>query len=190
MMGKQMNQEDKKLVLHFQHDPGKAFRALFERYYKALYLAAFYYLHDDQEAEDVVQQIFVKFWEDKYYLQIQTSYKSYFYTAVRNACLNSLKKSQNQQKHPAGIEEEKVKLAIDFILDDEQQQIITQACQKIPDKSRAALELVYLQNYSYQKAAEKLGITINTLKSNLKLALKVLRDNKALQDYFLEKKSR
>jgi RNA polymerase sigma-70 factor (family 1) len=185
-----MNQDDKNIASFFRLDASKAFRELFKRYYKALYLAAFFYLRDEQEAEDVVQQVFVKFWEEKYFLHIQTSYKSFLYTAVRNACLNRLKKNKSQQKPLSGMKEEKVKQALDFILDEEEQQVIAQACLQIPEKSRAALELVYLQNYSYQKAAEKLGITINTLKSNLKLALKVLRENKALQNYFLEKKSR
>lgn len=182
-----MKQEDTKIASQFSQDARKAFRALFERYYKGLYLVSFFYLQNEQEAEDIVQQVFTRFWEEKHYLQIKSSYRSFLYTAVKNACLNTLKKNRLTQNPLTNINEEKVKQALDFILDEEQQIVIRKACQEIPQKSRVALELVYLQHYSYQKAAEELGISINTLKSNLKLALSVLRKNKALQNYFFEK---
>lgn len=69
----------------------KTFEKLFEQWYKPLYIYAYSIIHDAMEAEDVVQKMFCKLWDQADKIEIHTSMKSYLYRAVHNDCLNWIK---------------------------------------------------------------------------------------------------
>ncbi|MFY8035549.1 MAG: sigma-70 family RNA polymerase sigma factor, partial [Cyclobacteriaceae bacterium] len=68
-----------------------AFEKIFKIYYKPLCHYAYSFLNDGAEAEEVVQNTFVKIWERRSTIQVQTSVKAYLYSMVRNSCLNVIK---------------------------------------------------------------------------------------------------
>ncbi|HKJ43262.1 MAG TPA: sigma-70 family RNA polymerase sigma factor, partial [Sunxiuqinia sp.] len=75
------------------------FETLFKKYYNSLCHFSMKYVQDDFIAEDVVQEVFTKIWEDKRKIKIQGSVKSYLYTAVRNRSLNKLKSETTREGH-------------------------------------------------------------------------------------------
>ena len=84
---KRMPQSDKNILDLVHRDKSAGIRQLFGRYYRPLVLYADEYLKDQAAAEDIVQELFVKVWEEDYLLKIaNTSLGAYLYSAVRNRC--------------------------------------------------------------------------------------------------------
>ena len=76
----------------------KAYQYFFMKYYKPLCLKARTMLNSMQEAEQLVQQIFVQVWEERLYHEIEHSVGGYFYRKVHNSCVNLVRKS-NSDNH-------------------------------------------------------------------------------------------
>ena len=82
-----MEEADKILVLLKQGDK-HGLELLFRRFYRPLVMYALKFLPQQEEAEDVVQEVFIKFWERKRFDMIDHYLRSYLYQSVRNRCLN------------------------------------------------------------------------------------------------------
>ncbi|MCB2219495.1 MAG: RNA polymerase sigma-70 factor [Bacteroidetes bacterium] len=171
------------------HDPEKAFRYTFERYYAGLTVVARFYLDQADEAEDVVQQLFMNIWERQHLEKVEGSIRNYLLSAVRNACINYIQKKQVSEKrlHPLPDQDE-MERAFDFLINEEEKQIFSSALQSLPEQSRKSIELVYFSGHSYKKAAVQLNLSVNTLKTHLKNGLQKLRANETIRRYFSEKK--
>ncbi len=163
------------------------FESLFGRYYKPLCAAAFTYVRNRKDAEDIVQQLFVRIWEQRARYKIGISEKNYLFSATRNACLNHLQRVKDRmQPLPAEIEET-ARQAMEVMLDEEKQRILMLALNSLNERNRQAFEMVYFDNMSYLEAARALDVSVNTVKWHLKTALSCLRNHPALQEYFLKK---
>ena len=170
----------------------KGLQYLFEKYYKPLVLWADTFLNDISMSEDLVQELFIKLWEQGLYSQLRPeTLRTYLYTAVHNRALNLLDKN------------DPIRLA--FQVDDglefweennepeeEIMRQVDEAIAKLPDRSREIIELVYLKNMKYKEVAEKLQISMSTVKTLLVNSLKTLRkefkDKNNLFLFFLLKK--
>jgi RNA polymerase sigma-70 factor (family 1) len=184
-----MDQEDSDILALFARDEEEAFRLAFNRYYSALCVVAGLYTGNQAIAEDIVQQVFIGFWEQKCQHRVNTSLKGYLQTSVRNACLNYLQKKKrleiNQNELPfeaAAVE------ALDLLLDKEQQLLLKKAINELPLQCRRVFELVYLEDLQYRATAETMHISVNTVKSHLKNALRILKTNSRLKLYYQLKK--
>jgi RNA polymerase sigma-70 factor (ECF subfamily) len=82
----------------FETDPRKAFELLFKKYYSVLCNHAVRFVYSRQKAEDMVADIFLRFWNSRLYTNIQGGYRSYFFFAVRNRCRTFLKWELKKQK--------------------------------------------------------------------------------------------
>jgi len=131
------------------------------------------FIGDRDEAEELVQETFVKFWEKRDEISIETSIKSYIYSAVRNACLNYLKHIKVRQAHVA--EEKHFGEPTEEILQTEVSENIELAIKKLPAKCREVFELSRFKGMKYQEIAEYLNISVKTVENQMGKALKVLR---------------
>lgn len=183
-----MKSEDSKIKSLFKVDEEKAFKLIFDQYYSNLCAIAYLYIHDNSEAEEVVQQLFIKIWEGKHYQNI-SKLKSYLITGVKNSCINYLEKKKTEQYRLDQLpSQEETIQSLEFLLDVEARSIFDQAVLELPKQGRKAIELVYFSNLTYNDAALKLGVSVNTVKSHLKTALQKLRSNRRLKQYFSEKR--
>jgi len=184
-----MDIEDARLREMFGSNREEAFRELFVRYYKPMVLAARIYSNNHPEAEDIVQQFFVKFWEERLFKKITTSFRHYLQISVRNSCFNHLARLKTQQqREPDADQEKEVEQAIDFLLRQEELEIFEKAYVELPPQSRKVFELVYFENSSYNEAAQMLDLSINTVKSHLKNAIQILKNSPVLNNYYHERK--
>jgi RNA polymerase sigma-70 factor (ECF subfamily) len=153
----------------------EALELLFKKYYKLLTISAFYILKDEMEAEDMVQAFFVDFWERQLFNNINSSLKAYLTTAIRNRCLKEIEKEAVRQKKLADyqytiseIEEEQEVICGEINVEKILADLSVQRFQ--------AVTLVHYQNKKYKEAAYEMGISVNSLKTHLKLAFKTMRD--------------
>ncbi|HMM11187.1 MAG TPA: RNA polymerase sigma-70 factor [Bacteroidales bacterium] len=166
---------------------GTDFESLFGRYYKPLCAAAFTYVRNRKDAEDIVQQLFVRIWENRAAYQIDASESAYLFSALRNACLNHIRRVQKRmQPLPAEIEET-ARQAMEIMLDEEKQRVLMSALNSLSDRNRQAFEMVYFENRTYRETAQALDVSVNTIKWHLKTALSSLRNHEVLRNYFQKK---
>jgi RNA polymerase sigma-70 factor, ECF subfamily len=184
-----MDNEDIRLLELFDDNEQEAFRELFARYYKSMVLAAKLYSNNDPESEDIVQQVFVKLWEEKRFNTIKTSFKHYLHVSVRNACFNHIGSLRVKQKREADMDDHIfVEQAIDFMLRKEEVKVFDKAFDALPFQSRKVFELIYFADQPYKTAAQTLNLSVNTIKSHLQNAIRILKNSPVINNYYSERK--
>jgi RNA polymerase sigma-70 factor (ECF subfamily) len=153
-----------------------AYEQLFIKYYKLLNIEAFALLEDEMEAEDQVQSLFVEIWHKQLYLHINSSLKAYLQKAIHNRCLKVIKKRKTAYRKFG-----EYTYSIDYKTEEnyaEQREIelnVSSLLSELPIQRSQAFNLVYIENKKYKEAADEMGISINSIKTHLKLAIKTLR---------------
>lgn len=169
-------QQDILLLQRLNAGDKSAYDAIFLKYYRMLCTNAYFILQDESAAKDLVQQFFLEMWDKQLYQQLHGEIKGYLFRAVQNRCLNLLKKQEYQQRE---LEAYGLQLERDMIPESRSvvlyQQVVS-AMSELPVQRQQAFRLVYLQQKKYQEAADDMGISLNSLKTHLKLALKFLRE--------------
>lgn len=154
------------------------YKQLFTTWYEPLCNYAFSIVRNMDEAEDIVQRMFCKLWDQRNELNIKTSIKSYLYRAVHNSCLNKIKqtkvRAEHNQKYAYGTLEVANNNAINIEYSELQTQI-HRALEQLPPKCKEVFELSRTQQLSYAEIAAKLNISTNTVENHIAKALKLLR---------------
>ncbi|MCF3111259.1 sigma-70 family RNA polymerase sigma factor [Niabella sp. CC-SYL272] len=154
----------------------EAYAVLFKKYYRMLVLEAFYYLKDEMEAEDLVQSIFIEIWNKQLYRNIKVSLKSYLHTSVRNRSFGLLEKKKTAKKRlDAYTYHLEQVTSDDRIGRKESEKIVRETLEELSLQRSKAFTLVYLEDKRYSEAALEMGISVNSLKTHLKLAVKSLQ---------------
>ena len=172
-----INRDERNLLEKINKGDESGLKELFDLYYKPLCVFALNYIDSYEEAEDVIQELFVKFWERREKTMFQGSLRSYLFSSVRHNCVKLVKirrKYQFDELEPYGemldvqytaeaIEEEREKLYAEI--------------EKLPEQCRKVFEAVVLRDMKYKEAAEYLDLSVNTVKTHLSRALKQLRSS-------------
>jgi len=152
------------------------FDDFFRKNYQTACLVALKYMDDIDQAEDLVQDVFVILWEKKEILQIKTDLKSYFLKAVKN---QALKKVQRDKGNIISLASLFVDLPEDEnpdCFDDEELAVrIFQAIDELPAACRRIFNLAYREKFTYQQIADQLNVSKNTVKTQMGIAYKQLR---------------
>ncbi|MEO5945354.1 MAG: RNA polymerase sigma-70 factor [Chitinophagaceae bacterium] len=152
-------------------------RHLFEVYYRRLCYFAHKLIGDKDAAEDIVQDAFVAYWKKSADFDNELSSKSFLYLTVKNACLNVIRhgevvKKYAESRNDSEYTEEKV---TENIIRSEVVGEIHTAIATLPKGCRQVLELAYFGELKNDEIAEKLQISINTVKTQKARALQLLR---------------
>ena len=164
------------LLAQLRQDDEAAFDTLFRAYYEPLCRYATSILNNLDDAEDVVQQVFIKFWEQRTTLDVKWSVKAYLYKMVHNRSLNRLRDALNREQKNA-----QHALTLEQSYDPQQDagQELTERLQKalsaLPTECRRIFELSRFEELKYREIADQLGISIKTVETQMGKALRVLR---------------
>lgn len=155
-----------------------AFERLFRRYYRVLCDYGRSILGDRELAEDVVQEVFIYFWNNREVIHIQMSVKSYLYTAVRHGALNVLKKQLIERKHNPQLTEFVEFLQTSEYSDEEQEEInrIRRVMAELPKQCLKVFLMSAVDGKKYQDIADELDISINTVKTHISKAYRLIRE--------------
>lgn len=155
------------------------FEKFFKDNFKPLCYFAFQFLNSMAEAEDVVQDTFIKFWDKKDAFESEPAIKSFLYVSVRNACLNIKRHKLVIQNH---LEAQSADLYIDHpevlnnIVKAEVLARIYSAVETLPDGCKKIFEMSYFEELKNPQIAEILEITVNTVKTQKYRAIKLLNE--------------
>ena len=164
----------------FQDSPleGSEFEQLFRDYFTPLMAFTRKILVDEDDAREVVHQVFINLWEKRKELDLSTSLKSYLFTSVHNRSLNLIRdrKKFSAEEVPEMAGEWDVSVQIESM---ELEEKIKEAIDLLPEKCREVFELNRFEGLKYREIAEKLGISIKTVENQMSKALKILREQLA-----------
>jgi len=150
----------------------RAFEEVFRSHYRPLCAFAVQYVKDGDRAEDLVQDLFFRLWQDREKTSITTSLKSYLFTAVRNRCLNATK----VQGRVRSLNED-----VDDRMDDDERSEdehaersarVNAAIESLPEERRKVFKLSRHEGLKYHQIAERLGISIKTVENQMGKALR------------------
>jgi RNA polymerase sigma-70 factor (ECF subfamily) len=152
------------------------FQSVFSDYYDRLCQYAFTILRDMDEAEDLVQTMFVKWWERREEIIINQTVKAYLYRSVYNLCINELEHRQVKQKHLDHTTQEWAnEKQQPEVFPNELEESISSAINQLPEQCKIIFKMSRYDELRYTEIANKLGISPNTVENQISKALKFLR---------------
>ncbi len=175
--------EDRELYLKLREGDERAFQVLFRKYYQAMCHFANQFVTNHEMAEEIVQEMFVKLWEKRAILNIETSVKHYLFRSVRNHCLNQIQHEKIKKQYASKVLESASQEINpdDYFLEVGLVKKIEQSIDSLPPKRREIFRLSREQGMKYKEIAEALDISVKTVEAQMGLALKHLREE--LKDF-------
>lgn len=170
--------EELQLIKNIQQGNHQAFEQLFKSYFQYLVHFAWRYVESNAIAEDLVQEVFSKIWENQETWIITGSLRSYLRKSVANQALNYLKHKKLEEKYDKEWMKEKALPPLEFEEHMRNKQIvaaISQAVEELPRRSKMTFELRYNNGLTYFEIAKVMGVSIKTVESQMTIILKKLR---------------
>lgn len=181
-----MQQLEKWLVNKFKDGDPSAFETIFKSYHQELLTYARGLIGDTHVSEDIVEELFIWLWENRKAVKVNTSLHSYLNKIVHNRCLNYLKHQKVKQKY--------LKENLQLIKQEEQWQEdyiefyknhpsatdmekkISEEIEKLPEQCRKIFIMNRMEGFKYREIAEKLNLSLSTVKNQMSIALKKLKE--------------
>lgn len=171
----------------------KGFKSVFDSFYPGLLRFVKEYVKDNQDAEDIMQNVFLILWEKRDSLKPDTNLNAYLFTLAKSQCLNYLKHLKVVDKYANVRQSEYQENYLNYYAIDkfEPEQIdieslelmVEKAINDLPEQCRKVFELSRYEGLKYKEIAQRMGISVKTVESHMSNALKTLRV--VLKDSFL-----
>ncbi|MGB9598543.1 MAG: RNA polymerase sigma factor [Minisyncoccales bacterium] len=170
---------EKELIERYLKGEKEALESLICLYLKPIFSFVFHYLQNQQDAEDLTQEIFLKMWKNLKKFKKEENFKNWLFAIARNSCLDFLRKKKKDflllekdflfiDKNPLG----------DEIFERESfREKIEKEIKKLPFKMRKVLDFYYFLGLNFREISEILKEPINTIKSRHRRALLRLKKN-------------
>ncbi len=140
-----------------------------------LYRVAYYILESENDAQDAVQDLFVKLWGNRDQLDTVLNFKAYCTTLMKNLCIDRLRKEQRVQGIEVGTDiVESRRVDEDYDAREKLERVLA-AIERLPERQRDVMKMYVLEEMSYDEIAQKTGMTNLTLRVLLSNARKTLR---------------
>ena len=185
-----MNELEHQLLISVKNGDIKSFELIFKSYYVRLQKYAFSIVKEKEIAGDLVKDTFIKWWENRFELSVNTSLNGFLYKSVHNICINYVtRKPKNIIANASDLQTPIEKLAlstaddypIESIYASEMEMQIEKAVAKLPEQCKEIFLLSRHFNLSHSEIGKKLNISTNTVKVQIYRALIKLK--KDLKEY-------
>ena len=153
-----------------------AFCTVFKAYYKDLVMFAFTFIKDKDEAEDAVQEVFVRLWEKRHELKLHGSLKSYLLKSVQNYCLDEIRRRKVREQYAGELEIQSLYVndTEDYILYTDLLNQIDRIMAQMPDEVAQTFRMNRFDGLKYQEIAHQLNVSLRTVESRISKALQIL----------------
>lgn len=174
-----IDEEDKALFHLIKKRDRDAFTEVYNKYHSYLYALSIQFLKNVELAEEVVQHVFVKFWETTKDINVQISLKNYLFTMTKNHIINTIRDKKNvislsYENHQ--IETYDSGEDILSMLNDKQlTELLYRGINQLPPQKKEICLKKLSGNKSNQEIAEEMKLSVNTVKSHYQEAVKMLR---------------
>lgn len=169
--------EDRSYISGLRKRDTRTYEVVFKKYYQPLVMFVVRHIGNEDVAKDIVQDIFFKLFESSSSLPDDFLLKSWFYRVARNAAVDYLRHLQVEDKYKFLMAEAMISIPdIDEEIDEQVYAKVNLAIESLPEQCRLIIKLNVLEGKKYQEIAEELGITINTIRTQVSRGYKKLRD--------------
>lgn len=181
-----MNLSNEEIIRELKAGNHLVFEQVFKKYYATLCFEARGYLGEKHLVEEVVCDVFTRVWQNRETMYIKTSLREYLIKAVHNTCIDYYRHLKAQDKLKQGFElkhELTVTLKdvgenpLDYIISQELEARINKAIDLLPEQYKKTFTLSRFHDLTYDEIAIEMGISVNSVKTNIKNALSKLREN-------------
>lgn len=161
-----------------------AFEIVYHRYSRELYYLSMAYLNNVEASEDIIQEAFLYMWRKRGRLSENSILGAYLRRIVKNMCLNYIRHNKTIIKHSKLISEDcselfspeeefNEKTDVEF---EEQIRSIKIILESLPCSCRKIFIMSTIENLSYKDVSSRLGLSVNTIKTQMKIAYRKLRN--------------
>ena len=179
-MNKKNQLVEQVLIAKLKSGDPDAFSDIFSAYYKDLVFFARSFTHELAGAEDIVQDTFVKLWEERENLNVTVSLKSILLKSIQNKCIDWHRHKKIINNHSSFIINN-IPLyeyqTDNYLLRSEMEEMIGKALMQLPEKIRESYELHRFEGLKYHEIATKLKVSVRTVEVRISKALELLRKN-------------
>ena len=169
------------------------FEDIYLSYFSKMKYFAKEYVISEEDAENIVQDVFVELWENKEMLNMHMNLIAYLFTTIKNKCLNHLRHKLVVQETASKLQEEytiSLRMNLDSLeafdnnlfSDQDIEKIISRALDTLSEKCRTIFIMSKIEGKKQKEIAQELNISINTIETQMGIAYKKLRIE--LKDYF------
>ncbi len=172
-----MASSDKIHFEEFRKGNENAYEKIFQKYYPPLCSFALQYLPEKETCEDIVQEVMIAIWEKKTIFKNVDAFKTYLYTSVKNKALNVIKHQKVKTRHEDEIKFlDSEEFFTDKIIEEEVHAILFECYKALPEQCHRVFKLSYLEGLRLKEVAEKLNISVNTVKTQKYRAIKLIKE--------------
>lgn len=167
-----------------QGDPS-ALEYFFQEYMELLYYRALGYVKEPLVAEDIVQEVFIRFWDNRQKVDISVSVAGYLTRSVVNSAKNYLEHISVRQRYEKEFLSENPDKAEEPSEAEDLEQLRERLkifVDSLPEKCREIFLLACIEGLKYREVAERLGVSVNTVKTQVKSAYAKLRSDFEVKD--------
>ena len=157
----------------------KQFELLFRSSYVSLVRYAENIIKDHDDAEEIVQDLFVKLWQDRKKINIESSLNGYLFRSVHNRCMHHIEHARVVSRHAGKVAGEKPETPndpSDILQYKEMQERIARVLERLPERCGRIFYMNRFEGLRYREIAEKLSISVKTVEANMGKALKEFRN--------------
>ena len=180
--------EDSLIIAKFADEKTReeAFRLLLKKYQQKIYWHVRRMVIDHDDADDVVQDIFIKVWRNLEKFREDSQLYTWLYRIATNECITFLNKKK--QKQSVSLDDESSAYLADSLADgsyfngDKAQMKLQQALLILPDKQRLVFNMKYFEDMKYEEISDVLGTSVGALKASYHLAVKKIENFFATHD--------
>ncbi|WP_161964113.1 RNA polymerase sigma-70 factor [Chitinophaga flava] len=152
------------------------FARVYEHFYPVLFATARKYLGEREQAEEVVQDVFLRLWEKDFTLEHAAALKSYLFRAVINQCINHLQRNRMLEGHHAEIQHlQEESYLCTFIEEQELRERIHHAVERLPEQCRRIFKLSRYGGLKNNEIAQQLELSVKTVENQMTIALRQLK---------------
>ena len=156
-----------------------SFDRIYQQYYKKVYLFARGILKSHEDAENIVQEVFIKIWEKHKELDENQSFESFIYTISYNTSISLIRKKLSEKSF---LEEwfrrlENEKQVVNEADYNDLRERTNRLIDQLPERRRQVFRMSREEGLTYVEISEKLGISINTVENHMATSLKFLRQH-------------
>lgn len=163
-----------------------ALEYFFQKYMELLYYRALGYVKEPLLAEDIVQEVFIRFWDNREKVEITLSVLAYLTRSVVNSCKNYLEHLKVHQRYEQDYQKENTEEVEVMDYDEEElgqlRERLKVFIDGLPEKCREIFILACVEGLKYWEVAERLDVSVNTVKTQVKSAYAKLRSDFDLKD--------
>ena len=175
------SKSNKELIIQIKNGDRVAFYNIYERYCKRLYGFVLRYIKVEADAEEIVQEVFVKIWQARNKLDAYSSFESFLFTIAYNTTIDLLRKRVNERKYLENLVAlQQIQEAPDILdeihfkeLDDKLKKLL----EELTPRQKEIFQLSREQGFSHEEIAVKLGISVNTVKKHMANTLSFLKSH-------------